>query len=115
VDVVIYAAASAREVTFATQPDIHVTLCGGLDSIHVLDRRNLPSPVVAGTTYRDVFVAVQIFGRLNAECLTQTLTGRRAGADSTHRATPLDCASLELRGTPPTSRPPADSGRPPRR
>jgi hypothetical protein len=116
VDVVIYAAASAREVRFATQPDLHVRLCGGLDSIHVIERRNLPSPVVAGTTYRDVYVAVQIFGRLNAECIARTFTVRTTATDSSRAAaTQPDCASLELRGTAPGTRPPADSGRPPRR
>jgi hypothetical protein len=114
-DVVIYAAATAREVTFRSQPELHVRLCGGLDSIHVLDRRNLPSPVVVGTTYRDVYVAVQIFGRLNAECIRQTLSGRRAAADSTSRTPRLDCASLELRGTSSRSRAPNDSTHPPRR
>ncbi|HEX4683265.1 MAG TPA: hypothetical protein VH277_11165 [Gemmatimonadaceae bacterium] len=116
VDVVIYAAATASEVRFATQPDLRVRLCGGLDSIHVIERRNLPSPVVVGTTYRDVYVAVQIFGRLNAECITRTLTGRAPTADSSRApAARPDCASLELRGTAPGTRPPADSGRPPRR
>jgi hypothetical protein len=105
VAVVIYAAASAREVHFNKQPEIRVRLSGGLDSVHVLERRNLPSPVVTGTTYRDVYVAVQIFGRLTADCLKQTLAG----------TTTMDCASLELRGTSNTVRPPADSGRPPRR
>jgi hypothetical protein len=105
VSVVIFAEASAKEVTFASQPQLHVRLMGGLDSMHVLERRNLPSPVVTGTTYRDVYVAVQIFGRVNAECITQNLT-----VSGPKR----DCASLELRGTS-GARPPADSSRPPRR
>ncbi|HXT15747.1 MAG TPA: hypothetical protein VN706_08960 [Gemmatimonadaceae bacterium] len=115
VDVVIFAAATAREVTFASQPDLRVRLCGGLDSIHVLERRNLPSPVVAGTTYRDVYVAVQIFGRLNADCITRTLTGRAPRDTANAKSSQLDCASLELHGTASPTRPPADTGRPPRR
>jgi hypothetical protein len=124
VDVVIFAAAQVGEIRFASQPDIRVRLCGGLDSVHVLERRNLPSPVVAGTTYRDVYVAVQIFGRLTADCIARTLTGTRARADSVSAsAVGPDCASLELRGTsgrsgasqPPGARPPNDSTRPPRR
>jgi hypothetical protein len=86
---------------FAKSPEIRLRLCGGLDSLHVVERRNLPSPVVAGTTYRNVFVAVEIFGRLNAECIANSLTG---GAK-------LDCAALELRGT---TRPPSDTSRTPR-
>ncbi|MDB4878132.1 MAG: hypothetical protein JWM41_4578 [Gemmatimonadetes bacterium] len=117
--IVLFAEASAREVRFNSQPELRVRLCGGLDSIHVLERRNLPSPVVTNTTYRDVYVAVQIFGRLNADCIANTvLGGRRAAgraADSSSRAATvgLDCASLEVRGT--TPRPPSDSGRSPRR
>src|SRR5579885_2641297 len=115
-DVVIYAAASVGEIRFASQPSLSVRLCGGLDSIHVIERRNLPSPVVAGTTYRNVYVAVQIFGRLTADCLQQTLTGRGAAADSTRAGSRLDCASLELHGaaTPPAASAPPPT-RPPRR
>jgi hypothetical protein len=104
VAVVIFAEATAGEVSFKTQPQLHVRLSGALDSVHVLDRRNLPSPVVAGTTYRNVYIAVELFGRLNADCIARTLTGRAAA----------DCASLELHGTssaprPPGAPPPMDS------
>jgi len=93
--VVIFAAASAREVTFAKSPEIRVRLCGGLDSLHVIERRNLPNPVVAGRTYRDVYVAVEIFGRLNADCIVASLTG--APRDSTGQRNA--CASLDISGT----------------
>jgi hypothetical protein len=89
VSVVLFAEASAREVTFATQPQLHVRLLGALDSVHVLERRNLPSPIVAGRTYKDVYVAVEIFGRVNADCITKNITGN---------GPKLDCASLEVRG-----------------
>jgi len=102
VAIVVFAAASAKEVRFNTQPELRVTLKGGIDSVHVLERRNLPSPVVVGTTYKDVYVAVQIFGRLNAECISQTLTGNKPR---------MDCAALELHGA---TRPPADTTKPPR-
>jgi hypothetical protein len=100
VAVVIFAEASAGQVSFRAQPKLEVKLTGDLDSVHVLDRRNLPTPVVAGTTYRDVYVAVEIFGRLNADCIAKTLTG---GAR-------LDCASLEMKGI----RSPADTSKTPR-
>jgi hypothetical protein len=75
--IVIYAAASAREVRFAAQPQITVRLCGALtDSVRVIERRNLPDPVQPGTTYRDVYIAVEIIGRLNAECLARRITGQ---------------------------------------
>jgi len=96
VAVVIFAEASAKEVRFTKQPQLHVRLSGGLDSVHVLDRSNLPSPVVQGTTYRDVHIAVELFGRINAECIARTLTQGARG----------DCASLELRGTSGASSPP---------
>jgi hypothetical protein len=106
----IFAEASAREVRFTSQPQLHVRLAGGLDSVHVLERRNLPSPVVTGTTYKDVYVAVEIFGRVNADCIARQLgAAPRVAADTS-------CASLEVRGANVrTTRPPADSGRPPRR
>jgi hypothetical protein len=107
--VVVLAAARAREVTFAKQPEIRVRLCGGLDSIHVVERRNLPNPVVAGRTYRDVYVAVAIFGRMNADCIVAALTRRSAGADAgSSRPDSAGkgnaCASLEVNGT--RTRPP---------
>lgn len=64
---------SADEVRFARQPRVRVGLCWGGDTLRVVQRENLPSPVVAGTTYRNVYVAVEIIGRLNAECLSNAL------------------------------------------
>ena len=100
--VIVFAAASAREVTFAKQPEVRVRLCGGLDSLRVVERRNLPNPVVAGRTYRDVYVAVEIFGRLNADCIVAALT--QAPRDSTGQRNA--CASLEISGA--RTRPPND-------
>jgi hypothetical protein len=97
---ILFAAASAREVTFAKQPEVRVRLCGGLDSVRVVERRNLPNPVVAGRTYRDVYVAVEIFGRVNADCLVAALTS--APRDSTGQRNA--CASLEIGGA--RTRPP---------
>ena len=98
--VVLFAAASAQEVTFNKAPEVRVRLCGGLDSLHVVERRNLPNPVVAGRTYRDVYVAVEIFGRLNADCIVAALTS--APRDSTGQRNA--CASLEIGGA--RARPP---------
>ncbi|HYD55193.1 MAG TPA: hypothetical protein VEA99_21330 [Gemmatimonadaceae bacterium] len=97
-DVVLLAAVSAREIRFARQPEIRVRLCGGIDSARVVERRNLPSPIVVGTVYRDVYVAVEILGHLHAECLASAL-----GAGPPHDATPRrgrSCASIELRAAP---------------
>lgn len=101
VDVAIYASASAREVRFARQPEIRVRLCGGLDSIRVVERRNIPSPVVAGTTYRDVYVAVEILGRIDAACLARRLGVGPVGRDTTRAGVaPMspDCASVTIGG-----------------
>lgn len=100
--VILLAAASAREITFAKQPEIRVRLCGGLDSVRVVERRNLPNPVVVGRTYRDVYVAVEVFGRLNADCIVAALTS--APRDSTGKRNA--CASLDFGGA--RSRPPLD-------
>lgn len=70
---------SAREIRFNKDPRVLVRLLGAAgDSVRVVERRNLPDPVVPGTTYRDVFIAVEIMGRASAECIA----ARLAGADS---------------------------------
>lgn len=90
--IVLFASASAREVRFAKQPQILVRLCGAVtDSVHVVERRNLPDPVQPGVTYKDVYIAVEIMGHLNAECLAQ----RIVGADSASRG--RDCAYVTVR------------------
>lgn len=97
--VVLFASASAREVRFATQPRILVRLCGAVtDSVHVVERRNLPDPVQPGVTYKDVYIAVEIMGHLNAECLAQ----RIVGADSASRG--RDCAYVTVRDSAATPR-----------
>jgi hypothetical protein len=91
----LVAAVSAQEVQFARSPIVCVKLSGAaeLDSVHVLARRNLATPVVRGTTYRDVYIAVEVLGRLNADCISARITGTRA-ADSTAAAR---CASIGAR------------------
>src|SRR6476469_8187967 len=63
----------ADKVTFAKQPQVRVRLCWGGDTLRVVQRTNLPSPVVAGTTYRNVYVAVELIGRLNGQCLSNAI------------------------------------------
>ena len=76
-DIILRAAVQANEVRFASQPRVRVRLCWGGDTLRVVQRENLPSPVVAGTTYRNVYVAVELLGRLNAECLVDRIAGTR--------------------------------------
>ena len=86
--IILCAGVGAREVHFNTQPDISVRLTGALgDSVRVLERRNLPRPVVAGTTYRDVFVAVEIVANLADSC-------REQAADTTRAGTTALCADI---------------------
>jgi len=94
--IVLYASASAREVRFAAQPRIVVRLCGAVtDSVHVLERRNLPERIQPGTTYRDVYIAVEIIGHLDAQCLAQ-----RIGVAPAHPADAKGaCASVGIRDT----------------
>ena len=83
--IILCAGVGAREVHFATQPDIDVRLSGALgDSVRVLERRNLPKPVVAGTTYRDIYIAVEIVGHLTDDCRQQAAadTARAAARSS---------------------------------
>lgn len=92
-DIIVRASVSARELTFRTQPHVSIRLCGGtLDSVRVVERRNLPTPVVAGTTYRDVYVAIEILGHLTGSCIANGLTGGRAAPAASGL-----CASLGIR------------------
>lgn len=92
-DVVLLVAFSADELRFNTQPDARIRFCWGGDSLHIVERRNLPSPVVAGTTYRNVFIAAELRAYLNAECLSQRL----GVTDSTGALKPgISCAGLGL-------------------
>ena len=82
-DIVLLVGVHADEVRFAKQPNVRVRLCWGGDTVRVVQRDNLPSPVVAGTTYRNVYVAVELVGRVNAECLSNMLgVGNSARANS---------------------------------
>ena len=98
----VFAAVQASEVAFAREPRICVRLTGDarLDSVRVVGRKNLASPVVAGTTYRDVYVAVEILGHLNAECIAARITGISGGSASNER-----CASLGVRDSVSSVRP----------
>jgi hypothetical protein len=64
-----------EELRFAAEPRIDVRFlgCRDIDSVQVLERRNLPTPVVAGTTYHDVHVSVALFGHVGAACLLRSL------------------------------------------
>jgi len=72
-DVMLLVGVHADEVRFGAQPHVRVRLCWGGDTLRVVQRDNLPSPVVAGTTYRNVYIALELIGRVNAECLANQL------------------------------------------
>jgi hypothetical protein len=86
-DIILWVGVHADQVRFAKQPQTRVRLCWGGDTLRIVQRENIPSPVVAGTTYRNVYVAVELIGRVNAECLAD-LIGVRSGAQTSQpRAT----------------------------
>lgn len=72
-DVILLVGVHADEVRFAAQPHVRVRLCWGGDTLRVVQRDNLPSPIVPGTTYRNVYIAVELVGRLNAQCLSDLI------------------------------------------
>jgi len=72
-DVMLLVGFHADEVRFGAQPHLRVRLCWGGDTLRVVQRDNLPSPIVAGTTYRNVYIAVELIGRVNAECLANQI------------------------------------------
>ena len=69
-DVVLRASVRATSVRFATRPHALVLTagCPGVDSVRVVERRNLPEPIVPGITYRDVYVVLEIFAHLTVSC-----------------------------------------------
>jgi hypothetical protein len=72
--VVLRVSASAKEVRFNAKPVVRVHLLGSnLDSVRVIERRNLPDTVQPGVTYHDVYIAVEILGHLNTQCLLRQL------------------------------------------
>ena len=86
--IVIQAEVSAREVRFNRQPTLKVALAyGTVDSVRVIERHNLPDPVQPGVTYRDVRIAVEIIGHINAQCLSARITRQQLPAVCT---TPSD-------------------------
>jgi hypothetical protein len=89
-DVMLLVGVHADQVTFARQPNVRIRLCWGGDTVRVVQRDNLPSPVVAGTTYRNVYVAVELVGRVNAECLAEQLG---VGANAAARNRPANSGS----------------------
>jgi hypothetical protein len=86
-DIVLWVGVHADQVRFAKQPQTRVRLCWGGDSLRVVQRENIPSPVVAGTTYRNVYVAVELIGRVNAECVADLIGVRSSAQTSQPRAT----------------------------
>jgi hypothetical protein len=102
-DVVLLVAFSADEIRFNSAPSAAIRLCWGGDSLHVLERRNLPSPVMAGTTYRNVYIAAELRAYLNPECLSRAFGGSAPASSNT--ADP-GCAALGLTtAAPSVSRP----------
>ena len=97
-DVLLLVGVHADEVRFASQPRVRVRLCWGGDTVRVIQRDNLPSPIVPGTTYRNVYIAVELLGRVNAACLAD-LIGVGSGAPQTARPTNVASAA----GTPTSS------------
>jgi hypothetical protein len=59
----------------------------------VVQRDNLPSPIVPGTTYRNVYIAVELLGRINAECLAEKI-----GVGNNARPTPPSAGSCAFLG-----------------
>ena len=101
-DVMLLVGVHADEVRFGSQPHLRVRLCWGGDTLRVVQRDNLPSPIVPGTTYRNVYIAVELIGRVNAECLANQLGLRDAQPQGAQRnpqvAAPASAGSCAFLG-----------------
>lgn len=98
-DVILLVGIHADEVRFAAQPHVRVRLCRGGDTLRVVQRDNLPSPIVPGTTYRNVYIAVELVGRLNAECLADKIGVGNASSRNA-RSTSVAAAGMTGAATP---------------
>ena len=74
-DVTILASATAQSVTFNGQPVVNVQFrgCGMRDTVRILERTNLPKPVVSGTTYTNVKIDVELYAYLDVNCILSQL------------------------------------------
>ena len=97
-DIMLLVGVHADEVRFGSQPHVRVRLCWAGDTLRVVQRDNLPSPVVPGTTYRNVYIAVELVGRVNAECLAN-----RIGVGPTQRGARQANPPPSAAGAAPTS------------
>jgi len=71
-EVRIIASVTIAELRFDARPraTVRTSGCGGTGSpVRVIERRNLPERVEPGVTYRDVYVAVEILGRVESACI----------------------------------------------
>src|SRR5437868_5906050 len=97
-DIMLLVGVHADLVRFGSQPHVRVRLCWGGDTLRVVQRDNLPSPVVPGTTYRNVYIAVELIGRVNAECLANRIgvgpAQRSASQPSASQPATSSCAFL---------------------
>src|SRR5437868_11872022 len=97
-DIMLLVGVHADEVRFGSQPHLRVRLCWGGDTLRVVQRANLPSPVVPGVTYRNVYIAVELIGRVNAECLANRIgvgpAQRSASQPSASQPATSSCAFL---------------------
>jgi hypothetical protein len=91
-DVLLLVGVHADSVRFAKQPHLRVRLCWGGDTLRVVQRDNLPSPIVPGTTYKNVYIAVELLGRINAECLADKI-GVGPNSSRTPQSTNVAAAS----------------------
>jgi hypothetical protein len=85
-DVLLLVGIHADSVRFASQPHVRVRLCWGGDTVRVVQRDNLPSPIVPGTTYKNVYIAVELLGRVNAECLAESIGVGNSSAQNAPRS-----------------------------
>jgi hypothetical protein len=93
-DVILRVGVQIDQLRFNRQPNVRVRLCWGGDTLRVVSRQNLPSPVVAGTTYRNVYVAVELLGRVNAQCLADRIGVGSGGTAARAQTSVANCAFL---------------------
>jgi hypothetical protein len=93
-DIVLFARVRAETLRFDTNPEMRATVsgCPQLDTARVVVRTNLPKPVQAGVTYRNVVIDARLRAQFSdIDCLLAGLAGATAADSARNRGAPRAC------------------------
>ena len=93
-DIVLFARVRAETLRFDTNPDLRASVsgCPQLDTTRLVVRTNLPKPIQAGVTYRNVVVDARLRAQFSdIDCLLADLVGSSVADSAQNRGAPRAC------------------------